>query len=82
MIQRKPLHAAPPRLQCMLIRLQKYDYTIQYVPGQNLVLADRLSRFPSSHNNLPIELYQNIHALNLYSDRLFIVKGATLQFTG
>ena len=28
MIQRKPIQAAPPRLQCMLLKLQKYDYTI------------------------------------------------------
>ena len=47
MTQKKPLHAALPRLQCMLLRLQKYDYMIQYIPGKNMVLADRLSRFPS-----------------------------------
>ena len=41
MIQRKPIHAAPPRLQGMLLRLQQYDYTIQYVPSQNMVLADK-----------------------------------------
>ena len=66
MIQRKSIHAAPPRLQCMLLRLQQYDYTIQYIPGQNMVLADRLSRFPSPCENLPIELHQNIHALNFH----------------
>ena len=43
MIQKKPKNAAPPRLQCMLLRLQKYDYMIQYIPGKNMVLADRLS---------------------------------------
>ena len=75
MIQRKPIHAAPPRLQCMLLRLQQYDYTIQYIPGQNMVLADRLSRFPSPHKNLPIELHQNIHALNFHPDRLLIIQG-------
>ena len=41
-----------------------------------MVLADRLSRFPSPCDNLPIELHQNIHALNFNSDRLHIVKGA------
>ena len=40
-----------------------------------MVLADWLSRFPSPHDNLPIELHQNIHALNFNSDRLLIVKG-------
>ena len=60
----------------MLLRLQQYDYTIQYVPGQNMVLADRLSRFPSPHKNLPIELHQTIHALNFHPDRLLIIQGA------
>ena len=75
MIQRKPIHTAPPRLQCMLLHLQKYNYTIQYIPGQNMVLADRLSRFPSPHDKLPIEFYQNIHALNFHPDRLLIIQG-------
>ena len=34
MIQRKPLTAAPPRLQRMLLRLQPYDVTIRYCPEQ------------------------------------------------
>ena len=32
MIQRKPIQAALPRLQHMLLKCQKYDYTIQYNP--------------------------------------------------
>ena len=31
MIQRNPIQAAPQRLQCMSLRLQKYDYKIQYI---------------------------------------------------
>ena len=61
MIQKKPIHAAPPCLQCMLLRLQKYDYTIVYKPGKEMVLADHLSRFPSRKEYMPIELHQNIH---------------------
>ena len=76
MIQRKPIHAAPPRLQCMLLRLQKYDYIIQYTPGKDMVLADMLSRFPSPKNNLLIELYKNIQTFNFTSDRLNIIRGA------
>ena len=75
-IQRKPIHIAPPRLQCMLLRLQQYYYTIQYIPRQNMVLTDRLSRFPSPRKNLPIKLYQNINALNFHPDRLLIIQGA------
>ena len=47
MIQKKPIHAAPPCLQWMLLCLQKYDYTIVYRPGKEKVLADHLSWFPS-----------------------------------
>ena len=44
MISKKNLTAAPVRLQRMLLRLQKYDYNIQYKPGSEMVLADGLSR--------------------------------------
>ena len=40
MIQHKPIHAVPPRLQQMLLCMQKFDYTIVYKPGKNTVLAD------------------------------------------
>ena len=43
MIQKKPIHAAPPHLQCMLLHLQKYDYTIVYRPGKEMVSVDHLS---------------------------------------
>ena len=77
MIQRKPIHAAPPRLQCMLLKLQKYDYTIQSVPGKDMVLADRLSCFPSCSNNSPIVLHHNIQTINFNSECLNIIRGAT-----
>ena len=50
----KPIYTALPRLQCMFLHLQKYDYTIQYIPGKDMVLADRLSKFPSHKNNIPV----------------------------
>ena len=77
MIQRKPIQAALPRLQCMLLKLQKYDYTIQYIPGKDMVLADRLSRFPSHTENSPIILHHNIHTINFNSEYLKIIRGAT-----
>ncbi|CAI5678464.1 unnamed protein product [Oreochromis niloticus] len=43
-IIKKPLLHAPKRLQRMLLRLQKYDITITYVPGRDMLLADTLSR--------------------------------------
>ena len=43
-------------LQQMLLHMQKYDYTIHYKPGKDMVLADLLSCFPSNSNYLPIPL--------------------------
>jgi len=43
-IFKKPLHQVSPRLQRMLLRLQKYDLLIKYVKGKYLYVADTLSR--------------------------------------
>ena len=42
-IYRKPLVAAPKRLQRMSLDLQKYDLEIGFQPGQHMFLADTLS---------------------------------------
>ena len=56
MIIDKPLTAAPPRLQRMLIRLQGYNFQITHRPGSDNILADSLSRLPSTHNNQTVDL--------------------------
>ena len=43
-IMLKPLCHAPPRLQRMLLRLQKYDFKLKYKPGKEMLIADTLSR--------------------------------------
>ena len=44
---RKALNSAPQRLQCMLLRLQRYNLEIRYKRGKEMFLADTLSRaFP------------------------------------
>ena len=43
-ITKKSLCQAPPRLQRMLLRLQKYDFILNYKPGKEMVIADTLSR--------------------------------------
>ncbi|CAB3992300.1 Hypothetical predicted protein [Paramuricea clavata] len=43
-IVKKSLTSAPPRLQRMLLRLQRYDFTLKYRPGKEMIIADTLSR--------------------------------------
>jgi hypothetical protein len=43
-IHKKSLAAAPKRLQRMLLQLQRYNYELVYLPSNQMVLADTLSR--------------------------------------
>ena len=43
-IFQKSLHSAPKRLQHMLLRLQKYNLHVKYLPGSQMYIADMLSR--------------------------------------
>ena len=76
MIKHKPIHATPPRLQQMLLCMQKYDYTMCYKPGKDMVLADHLSHFPSNTNYLPIPLAQNIQHIQLSTAELDVIRGS------
>ena len=77
MIQKKPIHGAPPHLQRMLLRLQKYDYNIIYKPRNEMILADSLGRFPSRSENLLIELHHNIQHVTFTHDKVNIIRGTT-----
>ncbi|XP_053681614.1 uncharacterized protein K02A2.6-like [Sabethes cyaneus] len=46
-IFKKPLLSAPRRLQHMLLNLQRYNLSVEYVTGKENVIADALSRAPS-----------------------------------
>ena len=45
-IQCKPIHAAPTRLQRMIMSVQRYTIQVSYKPGKELLVADTLSRSP------------------------------------
>ena len=45
-IFKKPLNAAPPRLQRILLKLTKYVLDVRYVPGKKQVISDCLNRAP------------------------------------
>ncbi|GFX84659.1 uncharacterized protein K02A2.6 [Trichonephila clavipes] len=50
-LSKKPYDTISPRLQLMLLRLNKYNIQLEYVPGKNLVIADALSRAQSTTDN-------------------------------
>ena len=43
-IAKKTLINVPPRLQRLLLRLNNYNATLQWILGKNMVFADHLSR--------------------------------------
>ena len=65
-ILKKPLHAAPKRLQRMLLQLQKYDIRLQYTPGKEMYIADTLSR--TYLKDLPNDNESDIEGVNMLSD--------------
>ena len=55
-ISRKNLADTPARLQCMMLHLQGYNFTIRYCPGKEMVIPDMLSRFsPCRGPDLPLD---------------------------
>lgn len=46
-IVKKNLNDMSPRIQRMMMRLQRYDMDLIYTPGKYIVLADALSRAPA-----------------------------------
>ena len=82
-IVRKPLLSAPKRLQRMMLRIQKYELEVVYVPGKHMLLADTLSRayLPecSSFGSLEaeIETINMVQHLPISDDRLDAIRTAT-----
>ena len=63
-IFKKPLNAAPPRLQRMLLKLTKYDLDVRYVPGKKQVISDCLSRAPLTETE-PVSEPEDVIGVNL-----------------
>ncbi|MEW8546431.1 MAG: RNase H-like domain-containing protein, partial [Candidatus Thiodiazotropha sp.] len=84
-IVKKPLSAAPPRLQRMLLQLQKYDMDVQHKSGKEIPVSDYLSRasLPETYSNLIDGLDLHVHTvlqqLHITDKRLENVKQAIQQ---
>lgn len=64
--KKKRLGDVPPRLQRFFLRLMRYDFTLQFLPGRKLVLADALSRAGqhSPHHKQGLEDVE-VHAVGM-----------------
>ncbi|KAK5853431.1 hypothetical protein PBY51_007214 [Eleginops maclovinus] len=84
-IVRKPLLSAPKRLQRMMMRIQKYDVDVVYLPGKDMVLADTLSRayLPecSSFGSVEaeIETVNMLQHVPISADSLSSIRSVTTQ---
>ncbi len=64
-ILHKPLHCAPPRIQRMMTKIQGYDYTVKYVAGSKLVVADTLSRLPNAAKSGDVIIDYHVNDISL-----------------
>ena len=64
---KQTLASAPPRLQRMMIRIQKYDIRIIYRPGKQIPVADTLSRKFLTSPDAPEEKFDK-HVHSVMSD--------------
>ena len=55
---KKALSKAPQRIQRMVLRAQHYDLKVNYVPGNQLFIADTLSRASQSESTLSADEFE------------------------
>ncbi|KAK3731887.1 hypothetical protein QZH41_008989 [Actinostola sp. cb2023] len=65
-IFKKHLASSPPRIARMMLRIQKYDVDIKYVPGKDIPLADALSRLNPCHGDEISGLDVTLHELHMH----------------
>lgn len=66
-IFKKPLLSAPRRLQHMLLNLQRYNLTIEFVTGKENVVADALSRAPLM-NGSAVEKFEKLNIFSVFDE--------------
>ena len=86
-ITKKPLVSSSPRLQHLLLRLQKHEVNITYVPGKHMHVADTLSiaylneQPPGADltNDMEVMVHSLIANLPMTQEKLAQMKSATAQ---
>ena len=77
MIVQKNLSSAPPRLQRLLLKLQGYDYTLEYLKGSEMTTADTLSRLPNEKESQTIDLDIRVDHVKFSTDRAESIRAGT-----
>ena len=80
LIVQKPLVKAPKRLQAMLLRTQKYNFSIEYCKGKEMHIADTLSRAylcVSDKSDADFDNINTVSFLNISEERAEEIKKAT-----
>jgi len=55
-LSKKAYDTVTPRLQKVLLKLNRYDTKLEYIPGKYLITVDALSRAPLAYNKFEINL--------------------------
>ena len=87
LLNTKQLDSMPPRILRFRLRLARYNYTVQHVPGKDLYTADTLSRAPlpgNSDNSLQEEVEAFVngiveHSLPATEQRLETYRNAQVE---
>lgn len=84
-ILRKPPAAAPPRLQGMILQLQRYDIKIVHLTGKDITIADALSRksivyrLESLYEDMDAQIHTVVANLPVSDRKLTDMRKATEQ---
>lgn len=75
----KPLSKAPRRLQAMILRTQRYSFSLEFRPGKSIPIADALSRAPldETAENEPTLRVSNVDLCPISDSRLAAIRDAT-----
>ena len=61
----KPIASAPPRLQRTPVKIQGYDYSDKYRPGNEIIMSDVLSSLPNPSQRSEVQLDLRVDDLSL-----------------
>ena len=77
-LSKKDLNDMTPRIQRLMLKLQRHNYNLSWTPGKNLYLADTLSRAdlgkdgetPSEMSEPDVQVHMVMQTLSMASDQM------------